>query len=90
MDLGDIVSTERTHRVPDKGNKERLAYMLTGTWQRLRIWIDDVRGEREGPFFTRFRRFDTLTDQAVYHFLQMRQQVCASRPAPNVCDRHAA
>lgn len=62
-----------------KGNKERLAFMPMGTWQRLRTWIDDVRGEKDGPLFTRIRRFDTLTndrltDQAVYHVLQVRQR----------------
>jgi site-specific recombinase XerD len=78
LDLSDIVTTERALRVLGKGNKERLAYMPAGTWQRLRTWIDDVRGEKDGPLFTRIRRFDTLTndrltDQAVYHILQVRQ-----------------
>jgi site-specific recombinase XerD len=79
LDLGDIVTTERALRVLGKGNKERLAYMPAGTWQRLRMWIDDMRGEKDGPLFTRIRRFDTLTndrltDQAVYHVLQVRQR----------------
>jgi site-specific recombinase XerD len=75
----DVVTDERALRVLGKGNKERLAYMPAGTWQRLRTWIDDVRGEKDGPLFTRIRRFDTLTndrltDQAVYHVLQVRQR----------------
>lgn len=79
LDLSDVVTDERALRVLGKGNKERLAYMPAGTWQRLRIWIDDVRGEKDGPLFTRIRRFDTLTndrltDQAVYHILQVRQR----------------
>ncbi|MBT2052215.1 tyrosine-type recombinase/integrase [Enterobacter asburiae] len=79
LDLSDVVTDERALRVLGKGNKERLAYMPAGTWQRLRMWIDDVRGEKNGPLFTRIRRFDTLTydrltDQAVYHVLQMRQR----------------
>lgn len=79
LDLSDIITTERALRVLGKGNKERLAYMPAGTWQRLRMWIDDVRGEKDGPLFTRIRRFDTLTndrltDQAVYHVLQVRQR----------------
>jgi integrase len=78
-DLSDVVTDERALRVLGKGNKERLAYMPAGTWQRLRKWIDDVRGEKDGPLFTRIRRFDTLTndrltDQAVYHVLQVRQR----------------
>jgi site-specific recombinase XerD len=46
LDLSDVVTDERALRVLGKGNKERLAYMPAGTWQRLRTWIDDVRGER--------------------------------------------
>ncbi|EEW42926.1 hypothetical protein HMPREF0484_1044 [Klebsiella pneumoniae subsp. rhinoscleromatis ATCC 13884] len=43
------------------------------------MWTDQVRGEHPGPLFTRIRRFDTLTndrltDQAVYHVLQVRQR----------------
>ena len=80
LDLCDIVTDERALRVLGKGNKERLAYMPAGTWQRLRKWIDDVRGEKDGPLFTRIRRFDTLTndrltDQTVYHVLQVRQRL---------------
>ncbi|MHA1081257.1 tyrosine-type recombinase/integrase (plasmid) [Enterobacter ludwigii] len=78
LDFSDVVTQEQALRVLGKGNKERLAYMPAGTWQRLQTWIDEVRGEKEGPLFTRIRRFDTLTndrltDQAVYHILQVRQ-----------------
>lgn len=76
--LSDIVTHERALKVLGKGNKERLAYMPAGTWQRLIHWTEQVRGESPGPLFTRIRRFDTLTrdrltDQAVYHILQVRQ-----------------
>ncbi|ENN7018154.1 tyrosine-type recombinase/integrase [Enterobacter ludwigii] len=79
LDLRDVVTEDRALRVLGKGNKERLAYMPAGTWQRLRMWIDEVRGKKGGPLFTRIRRFDTLTndrltDQAVYHVLQVRQR----------------
>ncbi|ELW1649192.1 tyrosine-type recombinase/integrase [Enterobacter oligotrophicus] len=89
LDIGDIVTYERALRVLGKGNKERLAYMPVGTWQRVQRWIDDVRGEKDGPLFTRIRRFDTLTndrltDQAVYHILQVRQhQAGIVRCAPH-------
>ncbi|MCS5452276.1 tyrosine-type recombinase/integrase [Enterobacter huaxiensis] len=78
LDFRDVVTIDRALRVLGKGNKERLAYMPPGTWQRLKKWIDDVRGEKDGPLFIRIRRFDTLTndrltDQTVYHVLQMRQ-----------------
>ena len=87
--LSDIVTHERALRVLGKGNKERLAYMPAGTWQRLQTWIDQVRGEAGGPLFTRIRRFDfltndRLTDQAVYHILQVRQrQAGITRCAPH-------
>ena len=79
LDLSDIVTSEHALRVLGKGNKERLSYMPAGSWQRLLFWIDQVRGEHPGPLFTRIRRFDTLTndrltDQAVYHILQVRQR----------------
>lgn len=79
LSFSDVVTHERALRVLGKGNKERLAYMPAGTWQRLQTWIDQVRGEMAGPLFIRIRRFDTLTndrltDQAVYHILQVRQR----------------
>ncbi len=79
LDLSDIVTHERALRVLGKGNKERLVYLPYATWQRLQEWIDQVRGDTPGPLFTRIRRFDTLTnhrltDQAVYHILQVRQR----------------
>jgi len=79
LSFSDIVTHERALKVLGKGNKERLAYMPAGTWQRLMHWTEQVRGESAGPLFTRIRRFDTLTydrltDQAVYHILQVRQR----------------
>jgi len=79
LDLRDVVTQEQALRVLGKGNKERLAYMPHGTWQRLQFWLEQVRSEAPGPLFTRIRRFDTLTDdrltdQAVYHILQVRQR----------------
>ncbi|HHA2302544.1 tyrosine-type recombinase/integrase [Enterobacter asburiae] len=89
LNLRDVVTDKQALRVLGKGNKERLAFMPIGTWQRLRTWIDDVRGEKDGPLFTRIRRFDTLTndrltDQAVYHVLQVRQsQAGIAKCAPH-------
>lgn len=37
--------------------------MPAGTWQRLNIWVETVRWEKEGPLFTRIRRFDTLINE---------------------------
>lgn len=74
-----IVAVERALRVLGKGNKERMAYIPDGAWQRLQLWVDQVRGEAPGALFTRIRRHDDvtadrLTDQAVYHILQVRRQ----------------
>ncbi|WP_285112808.1 tyrosine-type recombinase/integrase [Leclercia adecarboxylata] len=79
LDLRDVVTQDRALRVLGKGNKERLAYVPAGAWQRMQIWIDEIRGETSGPLFTRIRRFgdvtlNRLTDQAVYHILQVRQR----------------
>ncbi|MGP8847454.1 tyrosine-type recombinase/integrase, partial [Enterobacter hormaechei] len=60
--IGDVVTEERALRVTGKGNRERLAFLPAGSWQRLQVWVDQVRGEAPGPLFTRIRRFDTLTD----------------------------
>ncbi|MCS2169595.1 tyrosine-type recombinase/integrase [Scandinavium sp. TWS1a] len=79
LSLSDVLSREQALSVQGKGNKRRLAYVPDGTWQRLRTWIDQVRGEVPGPLFIRIRRFDSptqerLTEQAVYHVLQIRQR----------------
>lgn len=89
LDLRDVVTHERALRGLGKGNKERLSYMPAGTWKRLLFWIDQVRGEHPGPLFTRTRRFDTqtndrLTDQAVYHILQ----VCQRQAGIGKCAPH--
>jgi site-specific recombinase XerD len=87
LDLRDVVTHERALRVLGKGNKERLAYMPAGTWQRLRSWIDDVRGERRAAVHP-YPSFDTLTndrltDQAVYHILQVRQRQAGYEMCPH-------
>lgn len=74
----DIQHGDRALKVLGKGNKERLAYVPAGAWQRLQFWVDQVRGEAPGALFPRIRRHDVvtenrLTDQAVYHILQLRQ-----------------
>lgn len=79
LSMDDIIAGDQALRVLGKGNKERIAFMPAGTWQRLQLWIDQVRGEQEGPVFTRIRRFDDvtdrrMTDQAIYHILQIRRR----------------
>lgn len=75
----DLFPAERAMRILGKGNKERVAYVPEGAWQRLHFWTDQVRGEAPGALFTRIRRHDDVTsdrlsDQAVYHILQVRQR----------------
>lgn len=79
LSISDLRSNDRAIKVLGKGNKERLAYLPEGSWIRLNRWIEEVRGEYEGPLFTRIRRHDDvtenrLTDQAIYHILQIRQR----------------
>lgn len=79
LSYADILPGDRALKVLGKGNKERLTYVPAGAWQRLHLWTDQVRGEHPGPLFTRIRRHnfltdDRLTDQAVYHILQVRQR----------------
>lgn len=79
LSYGDIQPCDRAVKVLGKGNKERLAYVPAGAWRRLQLWTEQIRGEKPGPLFTRIRRHDfltddRLTDQAVYHILQVRQR----------------
>ena len=79
LSYGDILSAGRALTLLGQGNKERLACVPARPWQRLELWVDQVRGEAPGPLFTRIRRHDCLTDerltdQAVYHILQVRQR----------------
>ncbi|EMH1103572.1 tyrosine-type recombinase/integrase [Proteus mirabilis] len=65
--------------VRGKGNKERISYMPEDTWERVQLWIDEIRGSQDGALFTRIRRFDDvtderITDQAIYYILETRQQ----------------
>ncbi len=76
----DISFQEKALKVHGKGNKMRVSYVPAGAWERLMVWIEQIRGEHAGPLFVRIRRHDTLTedrltDQAVYHILQVRQQM---------------
>jgi site-specific recombinase XerD len=40
----DIEPADRALKILGKGNKERLAYVPDGAWQRLQFWVDQVRG----------------------------------------------
>jgi site-specific recombinase XerD len=79
LDLGSLIAEEHALRVLGKGNKERITYLPSGSWQRMMLWIEQGRGETPGPLFTRIRRHDDITekrmtDQAIYHILEQRQR----------------
>lgn len=78
LDMESVITRDRALRVLGKGNKERIAYVPDGAWQRLMRWVDEVRGEQPGSLFQRIRRFDDvtadrMTDQAIYHILETRR-----------------
>lgn len=78
LDYASILPHEQALLVRGKGNKERLAFMPENVWQRIHIWTDTIRGEQEGPLFTRIRTGDDVTSQrmtpqAVYHILSQRR-----------------
>lgn len=62
-------------RILGKGNKERLVYPPARTWEMLREWISDGRGDHAGPLFCRIRKggvvtTERLTDQSVYYIMK--------------------
>ncbi|EMQ6092404.1 tyrosine-type recombinase/integrase [Salmonella enterica] len=78
LDMESVITREHALRVRGKGNKERIAYVPDGAWQRIMTWVEEVRGEQPGPLFQRIRRFDDvtaerMTDQAIYHILETRR-----------------
>ncbi|EAP4202155.1 tyrosine-type recombinase/integrase [Aeromonas sanarellii] len=78
LDMECVITREQALRVLGKGNKERIAYVPDGAWQRLMRWVNEVRGEQPGALFQRIRRFDDvtadrMTDQAIYHILETRR-----------------
>lgn len=78
LDYASILPQEQALLVRGKGNKERLAFMPETVWLRVFTWIETIRGESEGPLFTRIRAgddvtFQRLTPQAVYHILNERR-----------------
>ncbi|NHB98693.1 integrase [Photorhabdus stackebrandtii] len=74
----DIIHREQALKVLGKGNKERVAYMPAGTFERLMKWVEEVRGDYPGSLFPRIRRHNYVTDsrmsdQAIYHILCTRR-----------------
>jgi len=78
LDMGSASYKEKALKVLGKGNKERMSYVPNGAWKRLEKWVEEVRGQHEGPLFPRIRRFDDVTgqrmsSQAIYHILETRR-----------------
>lgn len=78
LDLESIDFKEQCLKVLGKGDKERLAFMPPGPQQRVKRWIDEVRGDYPGPLFPRIRRYGDVTnermsDQAIYYILDTRR-----------------
>lgn len=80
LDLSHLIYRDMSLIVQGKGNKQRQVYLPEQSWYRLILWIEQVRGEYEGPLFTRIRRHgdvtqNRLTDQAIYYILQRRREL---------------
>lgn len=78
LDYASILPHEQALLVRGKGNKERLAFMPETVRQRIQIWTETIRGDYDGPLFTRIRAGDDVTSQrmtpqAVYHILGQRR-----------------
>lgn len=78
LDYASILHQEQALVVRGKGNKERLAFMPDTVRQRIHLWTETIRGELDGPLFTRIRAgddvtFQRMTPQAVYHILGQRR-----------------
>lgn len=75
IDSEHLDEKEGAVRILGKGNKERMVYPPARTWEMLREWISDGRGEHAGPLFCRIRKGgvvteERLTDQAVYYIMK--------------------
>jgi site-specific recombinase XerD len=77
LDFAHYNRHNRSLKVLGKGNKERMAYLPDGAFQRLESWVEEIRSDIPGPLFSRVRRYDDvtserMTSQAIYHILNSR------------------
>lgn len=56
----NIIFRDKAIKVLGKGNKERINYIPEFAWEHLFRWISEVRGNAEGPVFTRVRAGDDV------------------------------
>lgn len=79
LDLADYDNENNSLKVrAGKGNKERMAYIISGTAAALEAWLN-VRGREKGPLFVRFNKggkltLSRLTDQAIMWIFKARAQ----------------
>lgn len=52
LDMESVITREHALRVRGKGNKERIAYVPDGAWQRIMTWVEEVRGEQPDRCFS--------------------------------------
>ena len=77
LDMEDIWHQDQALLVHGKGNKQRKVYLNEQAWDALMAWILQLRGEQPGAIFTRIRKDDGLTHdalsaKAVYYILEQR------------------
>lgn len=75
IDLEHMNAKEESIRILGKGNKERIVYPPARAWEMIQEWINEGRGDDQGPLFCRIRKggmvtLERLTDQAVYYIMQ--------------------
>ena len=78
LDMECVITRSRRFGCSVRVTKNASLMCLTGAWQRLMRWVNEVRGEQPGALFQRIRRFDDvtadrMTDQAIYHILETRR-----------------
>ncbi|WP_018940591.1 tyrosine-type recombinase/integrase [Thioalkalivibrio sp. K90mix] len=83
--IGDLVPEEKAVLIRGKGNRERTGYMDDVAWDALNHWIDEVRGERDGPLFLPMARgghiqWRRMSDQAVAKVVRERSMEAAMPP----------
>jgi len=77
LDCSSVDFKDLAIKVKGKGNKERIAFIDHATADALKYWIDQVRGEENGPLFCRIRKGGDvqrtrLSSQSVLYILQKR------------------
>lgn len=75
LDLSHVRWRDNALIIMGKGNKQRVAFMPDSASKRLKVWLQEVRGDSAGSLFTRIRRhgdvqMSRITSQAIYDLLR--------------------